>query len=116
LELVEEAGVAAIAARIAERVGELEEVVKSVGGEVVSAVDRRAGILAFTVPGQAAEQVGAALANAGIAATVRPEHVRLSPHASTPASAAEQVRTALERLHEPGHGAFRRSRGRSGVE
>ncbi|WP_410585109.1 aminotransferase class V-fold PLP-dependent enzyme [Amycolatopsis sp. lyj-108] len=101
LELVEEAGVEAIAARIGERVGELEEVVKSAGGEVVSAVDRRAGILAFTLPGQAAEQVGAALADAGIAATVRPEHVRLSPHASTPASAAEQVRTALERLNKP---------------
>ncbi|WP_181775459.1 aminotransferase class V-fold PLP-dependent enzyme [Amycolatopsis pittospori] len=101
LELVEEAGVAAIAGRIAERVGELEEVVKSVGGEVVSAVERRAGILAFTVPGHAAEQVGTALANAGIAATVRPEHVRLSPHASTPASAAEQVRSALERLKKP---------------
>ncbi|EME52904.1 aminotransferase class V-fold PLP-dependent enzyme [Amycolatopsis decaplanina] len=101
LELVEEAGVGAIAGRVAERVGELEEVVKSVGGEVVSAVDRRAGILAFTLPGHAAEQVGSALANAGIAATVRPEHVRLSPHASTPASAAEQVRTALERLKKP---------------
>ncbi|AUI64091.1 aminotransferase class V-fold PLP-dependent enzyme [Amycolatopsis sp. BJA-103] len=101
LELVEEAGVAAIAGRIAERVGELEEVVKSVGGEVVSAVERRAGILAFTVPGHAAEQVGSALANAGIAATVRPEHVRLSPHASTPASTAELVRTALERLTKP---------------
>jgi selenocysteine lyase/cysteine desulfurase len=101
LELVEDAGVAAISARISERVGELEEVVKSLGGEVVSAVERRAGILAFTLPGHAAEQVGAALANAGIAATVRPEHVRLSPHASTPASAAEQVRSALERLTKP---------------
>lgn len=101
LELVEEAGVAAIAGRIAERVGELEDVVKSFGGEVVSAVERRAGILAFTLPGHAAEQVGSALASAGIAATVRPEHVRLSPHASTPASTAEQVRSAVERLTKP---------------
>ncbi len=101
LELVEEAGVPAIAGRIAERVGELEEVVKSVGGEVVSAVERRAGILAFTITGHAAEHVGAALMNAGMAATVRPEHVRLSPHASTPASSAELVRSALERLTKP---------------
>ncbi|KZB80147.1 aminotransferase class V-fold PLP-dependent enzyme [Amycolatopsis regifaucium] len=101
LELVEEAGVAAIAARISERVGELEEVVKSVGAEVVSAVERRAGILAFKWEGHAAEQLGSALANAGIAVTVRPEHVRLSPHASTPASAAEQLRSALERLEKP---------------
>ncbi|MEU4522112.1 aminotransferase class V-fold PLP-dependent enzyme [Amycolatopsis sp. NPDC024027] len=101
LELVEEAGVGPIAARIAERLGEFEEVLASCGAEVVSAVDRRAGILAFTLPGHPAEQVGAALANAGIAATVRPEHVRLSPHASTPAAAADLLREALETLTRP---------------
>ncbi|MFE0023836.1 aminotransferase class V-fold PLP-dependent enzyme [Amycolatopsis sp. NPDC059021] len=101
LELAEEAGVGAIAARIAERVGELEDVVKSFGGEIVSATERRAGILAFSLPGHPAEQVGAALSADGIAATVRPEHVRLSPHASTPASAAELLRSSLDRLHRP---------------
>src|SRR6185369_1282804 len=101
LELVEEAGVGAIAARIAERLGEFEAVLASCGAEIVSAVDRRAGILAFTLPGHPAEQVGAALANAGIAATVRPEHVRLSPHASTPVAAADLLRSALETLTAP---------------
>ncbi|EOD64475.1 aminotransferase class V-fold PLP-dependent enzyme [Amycolatopsis vancoresmycina] len=101
LELVEDAGVGAIAARIAERLASFEEVLASCGAEVVSAVDRRAGILAFTLPGHPAEQVGAALANAGIAATVRPEHVRLSPHASTPAAAADLLREALETLTRP---------------
>lgn len=90
LELVEAAGVGVIGERIAERVGELEEALRSVGAEIVSAPTRRAGILAFTLPGHPAEQVGAALAAAGIAATVRPEHVRLSPHGSTSASVAEQ--------------------------
>ncbi|HEY3709224.1 MAG TPA: aminotransferase class V-fold PLP-dependent enzyme [Amycolatopsis sp.] len=101
LELVEEAGVGAIAGRIAERVGSLEGVLRSCGAEIVSATERRAGILAFTLPGHPAEQVGAALASAGIAATVRPEHVRLSPHASTPVAAADQLRTALETLTRP---------------
>ena len=98
LELVEEAGVAAIEARIAERVGELEEVLTSFGASIVSATERRAGILAFTFPGQSAEQVGAALISEDIAATVRPEHVRLSPHASTSPVAAERLRVALKQL------------------
>ncbi|HKN55755.1 MAG TPA: aminotransferase class V-fold PLP-dependent enzyme, partial [Amycolatopsis sp.] len=98
LELVEDAGVGAIAARIAERVGEFEDVLRSCGAEIVSARERRAGILAFTLPSHPAEQVGAALSDAGIAATVRPEHVRLSPHASTPAAAADLVRSALDGL------------------
>ncbi|HWD06897.1 MAG TPA: aminotransferase class V-fold PLP-dependent enzyme [Amycolatopsis sp.] len=101
LELVEEAGVGAIADRIAERVGALEDVLRSVGATIVSAVDRRAGILAFELPGHPAEQVGAALSTAGIAATVRPEHVRLSPHATTPVSAAEVLRSALDTLVHP---------------
>jgi len=101
LELVEEAGVGAIAGRIAERVGELEDVVRSAGAEIVSATGRRAGILAFSLPDYPAEQVGAALRAAGIAATVRTEHVRLSPHASTSASAAESVREALATLVRP---------------
>jgi selenocysteine lyase/cysteine desulfurase/predicted transcriptional regulator YheO len=101
LELVEEAGVAAIEARIADRVGELEQMLRSLGGEIVSAVERRAGILAFTLPGHPAERVGAVLTAEGIAATVRTDHVRLSPHASTPVAAIDQVRTALEYLSRP---------------
>jgi predicted transcriptional regulator YheO/selenocysteine lyase/cysteine desulfurase len=101
LELLESAGVAAVAGRVAERVGELEDAVRSAGACVVSATGRRAGILAFELPGVPAEKVGAVLAGDGIAATVRPEHVRFSPHASTPASAAEQVRSALGHLRGP---------------
>ncbi|MGF6882778.1 selenocysteine lyase/cysteine desulfurase/predicted transcriptional regulator YheO [Nocardia sp. GAS34] len=101
LELVEEAGPGTIAARIAERIGEFSDVLAGVGAQIVSAVDRRAGILAFTLPGHSAEQVGLALTSAGIAATVRPEHVRLSPHASTPPASADLLRSALETLHRP---------------
>ena len=98
LELVEEAGVAAVEGRIRERVGELEDALRSLGARIVSATGRRGGILAFELPGHPAERVGAALSADGIAATVRTEHVRLSPHASTPASVAEHVRSVLARL------------------
>ncbi|PJK23594.1 aminotransferase class V-fold PLP-dependent enzyme [Mycolicibacterium goodii] len=98
LELAEDAGIAAIAAHVAERVDALQDMLESLGATIVSATDRRAGILAFTLPDHPAEQVGIALNAAGIAATVRPEHVRLSPHASTPLDAVDEVRSALATL------------------
>lgn len=101
LELVEETGVEAIGAHVAARVEALEEVLQSQGAHVVSARDRRAGILAFTMPDHAPEQIGAALHAEGIAATVRPEHVRLSPHASTSAEVGGRLRAVLARLTAP---------------
>ena len=97
LELVEEIGSAVIARRIADRVAEFDEMLRSVGAEIVSATDRRAGILAFRVPGRPIEDVAAALADAEVTATVRPDQVRLSPHASTGSDAVERVRAAVSR-------------------
>jgi selenocysteine lyase/cysteine desulfurase len=93
LELVEEIGPAVIHRRIAERVAELAETITEAGAEIVS--DRRAGILAFRVPGRPIEDVAAALARAEVTATVRPDQIRLSPHASTGPTAIERVRAAL---------------------
>jgi selenocysteine lyase/cysteine desulfurase/predicted transcriptional regulator YheO len=103
LELVELAGVGAIARRVAERVDELAEVVAAAGGAVVSERDplRRAGILAFTLPDHPAAVVGAALVDEGVTATVRPEHVRLSPHASTTPETTARFAAALRRLRAP---------------
>ncbi|MEU4742631.1 aminotransferase class V-fold PLP-dependent enzyme [Actinosynnema sp. NPDC023658] len=101
LELVELAGVEAIRRRVVDRADELVEAVRAVGGEVVSALDRRAGIVAFTLPGHAPSVVGAALVEAGVTATVRPEHVRLSPHASTTPETVARFATALKELHRP---------------
>jgi selenocysteine lyase/cysteine desulfurase len=98
LELVHAAGVPAIEARIAERVGELEQAVHSCGGKVLSATGSRAGILAVTLPGVPAERVAAALAADGVTVTARGGQVRLSPHASTRPEAAEMVRACLRRL------------------
>lgn len=97
LELVELAGVAALDVAVSEVVGELEEIVLSCGGKIVSARERRAGILAFTMP-EAASVVGEALNAFGVTATVRPEHVRLSPHATTSRGTLERLRAALKSL------------------
>ncbi|MGW6931419.1 PAS domain-containing protein [Lentzea sp. NPDC054927] len=97
LELVELAGVSALDTAVGETVAELEEIVLSCGGKIVSARERRGGILAFTMP-EAASVVGEALNGFGIAATVRPEHVRLSPHATTSRGTLERVRAALKSL------------------
>jgi predicted transcriptional regulator YheO len=101
LELVEEAGVDTIAAHIAERVEALEDVLLSHGAQIVSSRERRAGILAFTLPEHPPEQIGAALNAAGVAATVRPEHIRLSPHASTSLEITERLRAVLASLSQP---------------
>jgi selenocysteine lyase/cysteine desulfurase len=98
LELVEELGPAVVSRRISERVAEFDEVLRSAGAEIVSATDRRAGILAFRMPGRPVEEVAAALADAEVVATVRPDQIRLSPHASTGPAAVDRVRTALTRL------------------
>lgn len=95
LELAEEIGQAVIARRIADRVAELEDVLRSAGAEIVSATDRRAGILAFHLPGRPFEEVAAAFAEAEVTAKVRPDQVRLSPHASTGPAAIDRVRAAV---------------------
>jgi selenocysteine lyase/cysteine desulfurase/predicted transcriptional regulator YheO len=100
LELVEQAGISRIEAGISGKIDELGEVVQRAGGQIVSSSDRahRAGILAFTMPDHHAEAVGAALTADGISATIRPEHVRLSPHVSTTADTIDQLSLALKRL------------------
>jgi selenocysteine lyase/cysteine desulfurase len=95
LELAEEIGWPVVRGRIAERVAELDEVLRSAGAEIVSATDRRAGILSFRLPGWSTEDVAAALARAEVVTTVRPDQVRLSPHASTGPAAVERLRAAL---------------------
>jgi selenocysteine lyase/cysteine desulfurase len=100
LELVETAGVPAIERALAERVERLREVLRSAGARILSRTEpgRGAGIVTFTVPDHPVEAVGAALAAAGIAATVRTGHVRVSPHVSTSDDTIDRLRPALRRL------------------
>jgi selenocysteine lyase/cysteine desulfurase/predicted transcriptional regulator YheO len=103
LELVELAGVEAINRRVVEQSDTLGELIRSAGGTLVSidAEDRRAGILAFTLDDVPAPVVGAALVEAGVTATVRPEHVRLSPHVSTTPETVARFGAALKELWRP---------------
>lgn len=96
VELIEEIGLPVITHRITDRVADLEETLRSAGAEIVSASDRRAGILAFRMPGRPTEAVATALTEAEVTATVRPDQVRLSPHASTSPAVAERLRAALK--------------------
>lgn len=97
LELVEATGVAAIEAAVTERAGELAEAVRAHGGELLSPADpaRRAGIVSFRLPGVPAARVAEALHAHGLTPTVRPDSLRLSPHASTPAGVVPRVAEAL---------------------
>lgn len=100
LELVESVGAAWIGGRIGERLDELTAAVESVGGKVLSSREpaRRAGILGFALPGRTPAEIGAALREQGVSATVHAHQVRLSPHASTRPEAADAVRSALAGL------------------
>ncbi|MCL2731456.1 MAG: aminotransferase class V-fold PLP-dependent enzyme [Actinomycetia bacterium] len=100
LELVEATTVRAIEARIAARVEQLIDAVRSCGGEILSplAPGERAGIVSFQVPGTDPATVGKALHAHEVTPTVRATSVRLSPHASTPFAAVERVRAALTSL------------------
>jgi len=98
LELIEEIGPTVVMGRIADRMAELSEVLRSAGAEIVSATDRQAGILSFRMPTHPTLVVAAALAAAEVTATVRPDQIRLSPHASTTPAAMDRVRAALTDL------------------
>ncbi|RZQ63488.1 aminotransferase class V-fold PLP-dependent enzyme [Amycolatopsis suaedae] len=93
LRLVESIGVARIEAVVAERVGELVQVVRSAGG---LAAPRRSGILPVSVPGVPGPALAAALAGHGVTATTRPGHVRLSVHASTLSEVADLVHAGVK--------------------
>jgi selenocysteine lyase/cysteine desulfurase len=100
LQVVEAAGVPAIEAAVAARVDELLDAVRAAGAEVLSetARPRRAGIVSFRLPGVPAAEVAAALHAEGLTPTVRPDSLRLSPHASTPAWVGAEVTKALRSL------------------
>jgi len=98
VELVELAGIRAIADRIEQRLQEFEQVLDSAGAEIVSVRDRRAGILAFVLPDRPASAVVEALAAEDVTVTLRDSRVRLSAHASTSPDAVQLVESALKKL------------------
>lgn len=96
-ELVEQAGVARIQAHVGQRTAELIDTVRSADGVVLSAEaeQERAGVVACAMPRAEASVVGKHLAEHGVTATVRPDQLRLSAHASTTPAAVDLVHRAL---------------------
>jgi selenocysteine lyase/cysteine desulfurase len=100
LELVELGTIEAIARRVGQTVGTLLQVVEDCGGTpiVPLAPGERAGIVTFTVPYADGSEVGSALAARGIVTTTREAYVRMSPHATTPETLADELRESLTAL------------------
>ena len=100
LELIDSVGVAAIDGIVATHAAALIEALDVVGISVLSPRDRadRAGIVVAGLPGRAVE-AHAALAGAGITATVHGEdRIRLSVHATTRSEVFEEAATVLARF------------------
>ncbi|QEO09575.1 aminotransferase class V-fold PLP-dependent enzyme [Protaetiibacter larvae] len=97
LEEIAEAGVPAIAARIAERVSDVIDVTDEFGLPIVSprAEAERAGIVVIEPDADHLTVLSAALHNHGISCTIRGGTVRLAPHASTDAETLAMLRSAL---------------------
>lgn len=97
LEEIAEVGVAPIQRRIAERVGEIIDLVDEFGIPVTSprAESERAGIVVLEPENDQLTVLLTALHNHGISATSRLGTVRLAPHASTGSDTVALLRSAL---------------------
>lgn len=97
LEEIAEVGVAAVNARIAERVSEVIDIADEFALPVVSprAEAERAGIVVVEPEPDRLTVLAAALHNHGVSVTVRGGTVRLAPHASTDAETLGMLRSAL---------------------
>lgn len=98
LELIEEAGIGAIAARVAATTAVLAEKLENAGVDVLSPREdeQRAGIVVAGFPDGNAAQAHQALALAGISATLHGRHrIRFSAHATTDAESLSHVALIL---------------------
>ena len=97
LEELADVGVAAVNARLAERVSEVVDIADEFALPVVSprAEAERAGIVVLRPEPEQLTVLAASLHNHGVSATVRQGTVRVSPHASTDADTLAVLRSAL---------------------
>ncbi|MCX5232415.1 aminotransferase class V-fold PLP-dependent enzyme [Streptomyces sp. NPDC006553] len=99
--LLDQGGPAVVGARIRATLAELLDRARHAGAEVLSdglGPRERGGIGTFRLPGHDPATVHRTLEAAGVIATRRDEWIRLSPHASTPPSAADLFAKALRTL------------------
>ncbi|MFD8206969.1 aminotransferase class V-fold PLP-dependent enzyme [Streptomyces sp. NPDC059695] len=100
-DLHDQGGPAAVGARIRATLAALLDRARSAGAEVLSdglALQERAGIGSFRLPGHDTGTVHRALEEAGVITTRRDEWIRVSPHASTPPAATDLFARALHSL------------------
>ncbi|MFJ6017318.1 aminotransferase class V-fold PLP-dependent enzyme [Streptomyces sp. NPDC092952] len=100
-DLREQGGPAAVGLRIRATLADLLDRARRAGAEVLlDGVDarERGGIGTFRLPGHDPAAVHRTLGAAGLVTTRRDEWIRLSPHASTPAAAADLLTEALRTL------------------
>ncbi|MFB7512252.1 aminotransferase class V-fold PLP-dependent enzyme [Streptomyces sp. NPDC056144] len=100
-ELLGQGGPAAVGTRIRATLAELLDRARQAGAEVLLdgiAYGERAGIGTFRLPGHDSATVHRALEAAGVVTTRRGEWIRLSPHVSTPAVAADLLADVLHTL------------------
>ena len=98
LGLIEEAGLGMLHATILQKVKQVEEIVRSKGGEVLTPWQRdeeRAGILSFRFPGLSSAETVGRLAGAGVVISERKGWIRASPHATTSPETLEMLAAAL---------------------
>ncbi|MGH7118275.1 MAG: aminotransferase class V-fold PLP-dependent enzyme [Acetobacteraceae bacterium] len=100
LKLLASVGAARIERAVAARVEALLEVIAANGGGTLIPLSpaERAGIIPLVLPGHDPMAVGAALRAAGLTVSVRDEHVRLAPHATTRFAVADKLDAALRSL------------------
>ncbi|WP_260605207.1 aminotransferase class V-fold PLP-dependent enzyme [Streptomyces sp. WAC01280] len=107
-ELLAEGGPAATGARIRATLAELLDRARRAGAEVLLnglGDHERAGIGTFRLPGHDPVTVHRTLEAAGVITTRRDEWIRLSPHVSTPAAAADLFAEALHTVTTHGGNA-----------
>lgn len=99
LRLFQAAGAAPIERAVAARADAMLAVIAAHGGRTLVPLGprERAGIIPLVMDVMTPDALGAALRAAGLTISVRADHVRLSPHATTPMDAVDRLEEALRR-------------------
>ena len=98
LQVVEIGGIQRIESAVLERSGAVLDIVRSFGAEVIApwrSDAERAGIVTFRFPGIDAASTVATLGETGLIVSERNGWIRVSPHATTPVQAIEDLGDAL---------------------
>ncbi len=98
LDVLGIAGVASVEKTIFERVGQIEDVLRSAGAELLTPwrhPGERAGILSFRLPGEDPAVTAERLRDGGLVFSERGAWLRVAPHASTSVAAVRMLEAAL---------------------